>query len=105
MAEITLKEYAGRHGKAPVSVRQLAQRGGFRTAHKIGRDWVVDEHEPYPDDRRVKPSEVINREAMGGLADGAELHRPGRAGTTPVEMGGQHPHVRTTVGKAHAVAH
>lgn len=68
MAEITLKEYAGRHGKAPVSVRQLAQRGGFRTAHKIGRDWVVDEHEPYPDDRRVKPSEVINREAMGGLA-------------------------------------
>ena len=68
MAEITLKESAGWHGKAPVSVRQLAQRGGFRTAHKIGRDWVVDEHEPYPDDRRVKPSEVINREAMGGLA-------------------------------------
>lgn len=106
MAEITLKEYAGRHGKAPVSVRQLAQRGGFRTAHKIGRDWVVDEHEPYPDDRRVKPSEVINREAMGGLArtEQNSIAR-GRAGTTPVEMGGQHPHVRTTVGKAHAVAH
>ena len=85
MAEITLKEYAGRHGKAPVSVRQLAQRGGFRTAHKIGRDWVVDEHEPYPDDRRVKPSEAIRREAIAGLEIAADMlrrrYRHARRGT------------------------
>lgn len=67
MAEITLKEYAKRHGRAPVSVRQLAQRGGFRTAHKIGRDWVVDEHEPYPDDRRYRPSDVIDHDLIGEL--------------------------------------
>lgn len=42
-----------KHGKAPVSARALAQRGGFQTARKIGRNWVVDDAEPYPD-RRVK---------------------------------------------------
>jgi hypothetical protein len=48
---ITLREYAEKHGKAPVSVRQMAARGGFVTAVKIGRDWLIDENEPYPDGR------------------------------------------------------
>lgn len=52
MAMITLREYAERHGKEPVSVRQKAQRGGFQTAQKLGRDWIIDEDEPYTD-RRV----------------------------------------------------
>lgn len=51
MGMISLKEYAERHGKAPVSVRQKAARGGFRTAKKIGRDWLIDENEPYEDNR------------------------------------------------------
>ena len=67
MGEIALTRYAEMHGKAPVTVRQLAQRGGFRTAHKIGRDWVIDEHEPYPDDRRLKPRDVINKDMLGDL--------------------------------------
>lgn len=47
MGKISLKEYAAKHGKAPVSVRQKAQRGGFKTAEKIGRDWLIDPDEPY----------------------------------------------------------
>ena len=50
---ISLKEYAERNGKDPATARQMALRGGFQTAQKIGRDWLIDDHEPYPD-RRVK---------------------------------------------------
>ena len=50
---ISLAEYAAKHGKAAISARKLAQRGRFDTARKIGRNWVVDDAEPWPD-RRVK---------------------------------------------------
>lgn len=53
LAMISLKEYAEKHGRAPVSVRQKAARGGFHTAQKIGRDWIIDEDEPYEDDRET----------------------------------------------------
>ena len=51
MAMITLKEYAERLGKNPVVVRQKAIRGGFKTAIKFGRDWIIDENEVYVDNR------------------------------------------------------
>lgn len=50
---ISLAEYAAQHGKAKISARKLAQRGSFETAQKIGRNWVIDDAEPWPD-RRVK---------------------------------------------------
>ena len=50
---ISLAEYAQRNGRDPATARQMALRGGFKTAQKIGRDWVIDDQEPYPD-RRVK---------------------------------------------------
>lgn len=53
MGLISLNEYAEKHGKAPVSVRQKAQRGGFKTAQKIARNWVIDEDEPYEDSRII----------------------------------------------------
>ena len=49
MGMITLKEYAERQGRNPAVVRQKAIRGGFQTARKIGRDWFIDEDEPYAD--------------------------------------------------------
>lgn len=49
---ITLKEYAERHGKNPDTVRQKAIRGNFTTAVKKGRDWLIDEAEPYLDYRK-----------------------------------------------------
>ena len=46
---ITITEYAAMHGRDPASVRQKALRGGFKTAVKIGRDWLIDKDEPYED--------------------------------------------------------
>lgn len=50
---IGLTEYAERHGKSPRTVRQKAQSGSFKTARKIGRNWVIDEDEPYVDNRVI----------------------------------------------------
>ena len=55
---IPLKDYAERHGKNPAIARQAAGRGSFKTAQKMGRDWFVDEDEPWPD-RRVKSGDYI----------------------------------------------
>lgn len=55
---ISLVEYAKRHGRNPATVRQMALRGGFKTAKKIGRDWVIDDQEPYPDHRRKEQKNV-----------------------------------------------
>lgn len=55
---IPLTEYAKRHGKVPANARQLAGRGSFETAQKMGRDWFVDDAEPWPD-RRVKSGKYI----------------------------------------------
>lgn len=57
MALISLIEYGERHGKNRATVRQKAKAGGFTTARKIGRNWAIDEDEPYPDDKRVKSGE------------------------------------------------
>ena len=55
---ISLVVYAEKHGKCQESARKMAQRGGFKTARKIGRNWVIDSEEPWPD-RRVKTGEYI----------------------------------------------
>ena len=52
MAMIPLAEYARQHGRRPDVARHMAIRGGFQTAQKMGRDWFLDEAEPWPD-RRV----------------------------------------------------
>ena len=48
---IPLKDYAEHLGKNPQVVYQKAVRGTFRTARKIGRQWFIDENEPYQDAR------------------------------------------------------
>lgn len=55
---ISLAQYAEKHGKCQESARKMAQRGGFQTAQKIGRNWVIDSEEPWPD-RRVKSGEYV----------------------------------------------
>ena len=56
---ISLVEYAKLHGKGKTSARCMAQRGSFKTAQKIGRVWVIDDKEPWPD-RRIKSGKYIN---------------------------------------------
>lgn len=53
MEEITLKEYAERHGLNAATLRQRILRGGIPEARKKGRDWFVPE-DLILTDRRVK---------------------------------------------------
>lgn len=48
---ISIAEYAKAHGRNPRTVQQKCIRGGFHTARKIGRNWVIDSDEPYIDGR------------------------------------------------------
>jgi hypothetical protein len=51
MMLISIAEYAKAHNRDPATVRQKCLRGGFRTARKIGRNWLIDSDEPYADRR------------------------------------------------------
>lgn len=53
MALISLVEYAKKNGKSVRQIRQKAAAGGFATAQKIARNWVIEEGEPYID-KRIK---------------------------------------------------
>lgn len=55
---ISLAEYAKLNGRTPDTARQMALRGGFTTAQKIGRNWVIDSEESWPD-HRVKSGKYI----------------------------------------------
>lgn len=51
MALISLAEYAKKNGRSARQIRKKAASGGFKTAQKIGRNWVIEEDEPYIDNR------------------------------------------------------
>ena len=56
---IALADYARRHGRDPATARQRAGRGAFQSAVKIGRDWLIDDQEPWIDSR-IHTGEYIN---------------------------------------------
>lgn len=56
---ISLVEYAKQHGRSPQTARQVAATGGFKTAQKIGRNWVIDSEEPWID-RRIKSGKYVD---------------------------------------------
>lgn len=58
MGMITVTEYAARQGLSPVSVRQKAARGGYETARKSGKIWLIDEGEENTDGR-IKSGKYI----------------------------------------------
>lgn len=62
---ISLAEYARIHGRDPATVRQKALRGGFKTARKIGRNWMIDKNEPYIDERVTSGKYVDWRSKYG----------------------------------------
>lgn len=57
---ISIGEYAKQHGKNPDNARQMALRGSFATARKIGRNWVIDSDEPWPD-HRIRSGKYISQ--------------------------------------------
>lgn len=50
---ITVTEYAKLHGVKPDTVRQKILRGKL-PAQKVGSVWLIEENEPYVDNRRKK---------------------------------------------------
>jgi len=58
MALISIKDYAERNGLRHDNVRHKCQRGAYKTAQKIGRDWLIDEHETDVD-RRIRTGNYI----------------------------------------------
>lgn len=51
VALISIREYAERNGLRHDNVRHKCQRGGYRTARKVGRDWLIDSREKNTDHR------------------------------------------------------
>ena len=49
---VSLAQWAEEHGINPATARQRAERGAFRTARKIGRNWAISRDEPLVDHRR-----------------------------------------------------
>ena len=60
MTLVSLVEYAKAHNKTDSAARRMALRGGFKTAQKIGRNWIIDRDEPWPD-KRVKSGQYVNQ--------------------------------------------
>lgn len=56
---ISIGEYAEMHGVKQDTIKKRCQRGVFKTARKIGRNWVIDKNEPYIDNR-IKSGKYIN---------------------------------------------
>lgn len=50
---VSLNQYAKLHGKSGDTIRRFAERGLLETAHKIGRNWVIDSEERYPVCKRM----------------------------------------------------
>ena len=48
---ISIAEYAALHGVSPQAIKKKCQRGGYSTAKKIGRNWIIDKTEPFVDHR------------------------------------------------------
>ena len=46
---ISIEEYAKKHNRHPDTIRHKCIRGGFKTARKIARNWVIDSDEPLTD--------------------------------------------------------
>lgn len=57
--KITLAEYARRHERNLRACQIRAAEGGFETAYKSGKIWLIDEDEPYID-RRMKSGKYRN---------------------------------------------
>jgi hypothetical protein len=57
---ISIKEYAERNGLRHDNVRHKCQRGSYKTAKKIGRDWLIDENEKDAD-HRIKTGAYVGK--------------------------------------------
>lgn len=66
MTMISLTDYARQHNKDESAVRRMAQNGRFRTAQKIGRNWIIDDKETYPP-RRKRMGKILTNDEMAAI--------------------------------------
>ena len=67
---VSLTEYGKLHGKSGDTIRRMAEKNMFSTAHKIGRNWVIDNEEGYPVKKRhsQKPITIVSMfSGCGGM--------------------------------------
>ena len=79
MAEyLSVTKYARLHGKDPGNVRRLLASGRLN-GQKVGRQWIITENTPYPDDSRITTGKYCgwrkrialnkNKELMKSISD------------------------------------
>ena len=73
---ISLVEYAKNHGKDRSNACRMAKAGRFATARKIGRNWVIEDTEPWPDNR-LKIGKYVGWRKKHGNHDGKEIREAG----------------------------
>lgn len=73
---ISLVEYAKNHGKDRSNACRMAKAGRFATARKIGRNWVIEDTEPWPDNR-LKSGKYVGWRKKHGNHDGKEIREAG----------------------------
>lgn len=78
---ISIAEYAKMHGVEPNTVRKKILRGGYKTAVKIGRNWVISRNEPYTDKRKKEAGRMKtakNLYELTGQESGITIYDDGR---------------------------
>ena len=56
---ISLADFARKNGRDPATARQRAARGAFKTAVKVGRDWLIDDAEEWTD-LRIRSGKYVD---------------------------------------------
>ena len=102
---ITLSAYAKMHGKNPESARKKAARGGFETARKNGRTWLIDSEEPYDDLRRAERPAPEEGQLSFAMPQTTAAAAPGFCAALFDELDSIYPDTDVTAGKtAYTVA-
>ncbi len=52
--DISATEYAIKHNKSVEQIKVLCRKNKIKGARKFGRDWLIPENAPYPEDGRKK---------------------------------------------------
>lgn len=69
---ISLREYAHNHSKSCDTIRRLVENGKFKSAYKIGRNWVIESDESYPVTKR-KTKNTLNVLSLFSGCGGMDL--------------------------------
>lgn len=52
--DISASDYAKKHGKSVEQIKVLCRNNKIKGARKFGRDWLIPENAPYPEDGRKR---------------------------------------------------